>query len=36
MENMKDAINLVLEYYRSKATAEARGRRVFYRKLDIA
>ena len=36
MENMKDAINLVLDYYRDKVTAEARGRRVFYRKLAIA
>ena len=36
MENMKDAISLVLDYYRDKAAAEARGRRVFYRKLAIA
>ena len=33
MENIKDAIHLVLEYYREKAAAENRGRRVFYRKL---
>lgn len=36
MENIKDAIHLVLEYYREKAAAENRGRRVFYRKLAMA
>ncbi len=36
MENIKDAINMVLQYYREKAAAESRGRRVFYRKLELA
>ena len=36
MENIKDAIHLVLEYYRENAATENRGRRVFYRKLAMA
>lgn len=36
MENIKDAINLVLDYYREKAAEENRGHRVFYRKLAMA
>ena len=36
MENMKDAITLVLDYYREQARAESLGRRVFYRKLELA
>lgn len=35
MENIKDAIRLVLEYYREKAATENRGRHVFYRKLAM-
>lgn len=36
MENMKDAITLVLDYYREQARAESLGHRVFYRKLELA
>ena len=36
MENIKDAIILVLDYYREKAATEHRGHRVFYRKLELA
>ena len=36
IENMKDAINLVLGYYKDKAAADSRGHRVFYRKLNLA
>ena len=36
IENMKDAISLVLDYYREKVAAESRGHRVFYRKLSLA
>lgn len=34
MENMKDAISLMLEYYRDEMRAENKGRKVFYRKLQ--
>lgn len=36
MENMKDAISLMLEYYRDEMRAENKGRKVFYRKLELA
>ena len=36
IENMKDAISLVLDYYKERAAAESRGHRVFYRKLSLA
>lgn len=36
MENMKDAVKLILDYYREKAAADSRGQRVFYRKLELA
>ena len=36
MENMKDAITLVLDYYRDQVRAESLGHRVFYRKLELA
>lgn len=35
MENMKDAISLVLEYYKEKARSESARERVFYRKLAV-
>lgn len=35
MENMKDAISLVLDYYKEKARAESACERVFYRKLAV-
>ena len=36
MENMKDAISLVLECYKTQAKSEHSGERIFYRKLAIA
>ena len=36
MENMKDAITLMLEFYRDGVRAENKGRKVFYRKLELA
>lgn len=36
MENMKDAITLVLDYYKEKARAESQGKHQFYRKLALA
>lgn len=36
MENMKDAISLVLECYKNQAKSEFTGERVFYRKLAMA
>ena len=36
MDNMKDAIDLVLGYYRDKFIAENKGKNVIYRKLELA
>ena len=36
MENMKDAIHLVLECYRDQLKTEYSGERIFYRKLAMA
>ena len=36
MENMKDAILLVLECYRDQLKTEYSGERIFYRKLAMA
>jgi predicted RNase H-like HicB family nuclease len=36
MENMKDAISLVLDYYKDQARTENAGRHVFYRSLEMA
>ena len=36
MENMKDAIELVLGYYRDEFIAESKGKNVIYRKLELA
>ena len=36
MENMKDAISLVLDYYKDQARTESAGRHVFYRSLEMA
>ena len=36
MENMKDAISLILEYNKEQARAENAEHRVFYRSLEMA
>ncbi len=36
MENMKDAISLMLECYRDEAREAYAGEKVFYRKVAIA
>lgn len=36
MDNMKDAIDLVLSYYRDEFIAENKGKNVIYRKLELA
>lgn len=36
MENMKDAISLVLEYNSEKARMDFAGQHVFYRNLELA
>lgn len=35
MDNMKDAVSLVLECYKEQAKAECSGKRFFYRKLAM-
>ena len=36
MDNMKDAIDLVLGYYRDEFIAESKGKNIIYRKLELA
>ncbi len=36
MENMKDAITLILEYNREQARMSCAGQHVFYRNLELA
>ena len=36
MDNMKDALSLVLQCYKDKAKSEHSGERIFYRKLALA
>jgi predicted RNase H-like HicB family nuclease len=36
MENMKDAITLVLDYYKEQVRSQHSNERVFYRKLAMA
>ncbi|MBR6438652.1 MAG: type II toxin-antitoxin system HicB family antitoxin [Bacteroidales bacterium] len=36
MENMKEAISLILEYNKEKARENFKGERIFYRKLAMA
>lgn len=36
MENMKDAIDLVLDCYRDELLSESKGKNVIYRKLELA
>lgn len=36
MDNMKDAIDLVLGYYRDEFIAENKGKNVIYQKLELA
>ena len=35
MENMKDAIGLVLDYYKEQVRSQYSNERVFYRKLAM-